>query len=61
MIAGATFYWMVCNTCGRRCPGDDDNNRAWESPEGALDYAADEGWVQHTCPACQPDEDGTEP
>lgn len=57
-IKSEPFYWLECDDCGVKSTEDSDYV-AWQSPDQAVDNAADSDWLitddgKHYCYDCEP-------
>ena len=58
-IQSVPYYWIVCDSCGAKCPSGGDDYSAWGSVDQAVDYAHDSEWSyseqtnRHHCPDCE--------
>lgn len=59
-IQTAPAYWLVCDSCGARCPAETDEYVTWGDQDQAIDHAVDRDWsispdrARHHCPRCEP-------
>lgn len=57
MIKSNTYYYVVCDNCGRRADyGVEHESEAWRTPDNAVDLLP-AFWTtngRHHCPRCPP-------